>query len=298
VFRSLGRNLAMGGGQALTSGRFWPQRWIARAIFEAKMTKPIVAIPADIKIINDATWHAVQHQYLQAALNAAGVMAFMIPAFETGYDTDAILDRVDGVLVSGAASNVHPSLYGMEAKESDGPFDPARDATSLPLIRRAIDRAIPLLAICRGIQELNVALGGSLAGEIQEQPGIWDHRKPEGVDRDGMYAIRQSVFVREGSCIAGIVGAGEIRVNSLHRQAIAKAAPRLQVEASAEDGTVEAVSVIDAKAFAVGVQWHPEYWAETDKVSNQIFTAFGDAVRAYAAGKYTLPERSVRESAV
>ncbi|RFB90219.1 gamma-glutamyl-gamma-aminobutyrate hydrolase [Rhizobium leguminosarum bv. trifolii] len=249
------------------------------------MTKPIVAIPADIRSFDGATWHAVQHQYVRAALNAAGVMGFIIPAFEAGYDTDAILDRVDGLLVSGSASNVHPSLYGAEANDRDGPFDPARDATSLPLIRRAIDRAIPLLAICRGIQELNVALGGSLASEIQEQPGISDHRRPEGVDRDGMYAIRQSVHVKEGSCIAGILGPGEVRVNSLHRQAIARTAPRLQVEAIAEDGTVEAVSVIDAKAFAVGVQWHPEYWAETDKPSNQLFQAFGDAVRAYAAGK-------------
>jgi putative glutamine amidotransferase len=249
------------------------------------MTKPIVAIPADIRTFDGATWHAVQHQYLRAALNAADVMSFIIPAFEAGYDTDAILDRVDGVLVSGSASNVHPSLYGKEATEADGPFDPARDATSLPLIRRAIDRGIPLLAICRGIQELNVALGGSLASEIQDQPGVWDHRRPEDVDRDGMYAIRQNVFVKDGSCIAGIIGAGEIQVNSLHRQAIAKTAPRLQVEALAEDGTIEAVSVIDAKAFAVGVQWHPEYWAETDKPSNQIFSAFGDAVRQYVTGK-------------
>ncbi|MFK0333169.1 gamma-glutamyl-gamma-aminobutyrate hydrolase family protein [Rhizobium sp. NPDC090275] len=256
------------------------------------MTKPIVAVPADIRSFDGATWHAVQHQYVRAALNASGVMAFIIPAFEEGYDIDAILDRVDGVLVSGSASNVHPARYGKEATEADGPFDPARDATSLPLIRRAIDRAIPLLAICRGIQELNVALGGTLASEIQDQPGIWDHRKPDNVDRDGMYAIRQNVHVREGSCIAGIVGAGEIKVNSLHRQAIAETAPRLAVEAVAEDGTVEAVSVIDAKAFAVGVQWHPEYWAETDKPSNQLFTAFGDAVRDYAATK--LPAKATK----
>jgi len=249
------------------------------------MTKPIVAVPADIRTFDGATWHAVQHQYVRAALNAAGVMAFIIPAFEEGYGTDAILDRVDGVLVSGSASNVHPSYYGATATDADGPFDIARDATTLPLIRRTIDRAIPLLAICRGIQELNVAMGGTLASEIQDQPGIWDHRTPAEVDRDGKYAIRQSVFVKEGSCIAGIVGPGEIRVNSLHRQAIAKTAPRLQVEAVAEDGTIEAVSVIDAPAFAVGVQWHPEYWAETDKPSNQIFSAFGDAVRDYAAGK-------------
>ncbi|MEZ2128393.1 MULTISPECIES: gamma-glutamyl-gamma-aminobutyrate hydrolase family protein [unclassified Sinorhizobium] len=249
------------------------------------MTKPIVAVPADIRTLDRADWHAVQHQYVRAALNAAGVMAFIIPAFETGYDADAILDRVDGLLVSGSASNVHPSLYGKQATEADGPFDPARDATSLPLIRRALDRAIPLLAICRGLQELNVALGGTLASEIHEQPGIWDHRKPADVDRDGMYAIRQSVFVKEGSCIARLIGSGEVRVNSLHRQAIAETAPRLQVEALAEDGTIEAVSVIDAKAFAVGVQWHPEYWAETDQPSRKLFGAFGDAVRAYADGR-------------
>ncbi|TCR78320.1 gamma-glutamyl-gamma-aminobutyrate hydrolase family protein [Rhizobium sp. BK376] len=249
------------------------------------MTKPIIAIPADIRAIDGATWHAVQQQYVNAALKASGLMALIVPAMEEGYDIDAILDRVDGVLISGSASNVHPSLYGRQATEADGPFDPARDATSLPLIRRAIDRAIPLLAICRGIQELNVALGGSLDSEIQDLPGRSDHRRPEGTDRDALYAIRQSVFVKEGSCIANFIGAGEVRVNTLHRQAIAETAPRLQVEAVAEDGTVEAVSVIDAKAFAVGVQWHPEYWAETDIASNRLFSAFGDAVRDYAAGK-------------
>jgi putative glutamine amidotransferase len=250
------------------------------------MSKPIVALPADIRELDGAVWHATPNQYVQAALKVAEVMTFIIPAFEEGNDIDAILDRVDGVLVSGSATNVHPSLYGKQAAESDGPFDPARDATSLPLIRRAIDRGIPLLAICRGIQELNVALGGTLASEIQDQPGIWDHRKPPVTERDGMYAIRQPVFVQEGSCIARHLGlSGAVQVNSLHRQAIAETAPRLKVEATAEDGTIEAVSVIDAKNFAVGVQWHPEYWAETDAPSRALFHAFGEAVRAYATRK-------------
>jgi len=249
------------------------------------MTKPIIAIPADIRVLDGASWHAAQQQYIQAASKVAGLMVMIVPAMGDDYDLDAILDRVDGVLVSGSASNVHPSLYGMPATEADGPFDPARDATSLPLIRRAIDRGIPLLAICRGIQELNVALGGSLASEIQDLPGISDHRKPTTPERDAMYVIRQRVIVKEGSCIARYIGAGEVQVNSLHRQAIATTAPRLQVEATAEDGTIEAVSVIDAKAFAVGVQWHPEYWAETDAPSRQLFEAFGDAVRDYAARK-------------
>ncbi|NBB49450.1 gamma-glutamyl-gamma-aminobutyrate hydrolase family protein [Rhizobium sp. CRIBSB] len=247
------------------------------------MPRPIVAIPADIRQFDGTTWHAVQTQYVKAAIKAAEVVPLLVPALEDGIDPDAILDRVDGLLVSGSATNVHPSLYGAEVRESDGPFDPARDATSLPLIRRAIDRGIPLLAICRGIQELNVALGGTLATEIHEQPGIEDHRKPQHPDRDVAYAIRQDVIIAEGSCIARYLGAGRLPVNSLHRQAISKAAPRLQVEALADDGTIEAVSVIDAKGFAVGVQWHPEYWAETDAPSRALFEAFGDAVRDFAA---------------
>ena len=152
-----------------------------------------------------------------------------------------------------------------EATEADGPFDPGRDATSLPLIRRALERGVPLLAICRGIQELNVALGGTLASEIQDRPGMWDHRKPDVQELDIAYGIRQKVIVKEGSCLASVLGTGEVQVNSLHRQAICEAAPRLAVEAVAEDGTIEAVSVIDAKAFAVGVQWHPEYWVGQDR---------------------------------
>lgn len=250
------------------------------------MSKPFVAIPADFRPFDGNVWHAVQHQYVRAAVEGAGVIPFIVPALEAGNDADAILDRVDGLLLSGSRSNVHPSYYSDgEAKEADGPFDTGRDATVMPLIRRALERGVPLLAICRGIQELNVALGGTLASDIQEQPGIWDHRKPDVPDLDIAYGIRQTVLVKEGSCLASVLGSGEVRVNSLHRQAISKAAPQLAIEALAEDGTVEAVSVIGAKAFAVGVQWHPEYWVGKDTPSNKLFAAFGDAVRAYADNK-------------
>ncbi|TCT45027.1 gamma-glutamyl-gamma-aminobutyrate hydrolase family protein [Martelella mediterranea] len=247
------------------------------------MSKPIIAVPADTSFFQDAVWHAAQQQYVGAALNVAGAMSFIIPAFEEGNDIDALLDRVDGVLITGARSNVHPSLYGKEATEKDGPFDPGRDANTLPLIRRAIERAMPLLCICRGIQELNVALGGTLVSEVQELEGRIDHRQPAEGNRDDAFVIRQPVTIAEGSCLAGVVDAGEIQVNSLHRQAISDVAPNLSVEATAPDGTVEAVSVIGAKNFAVGVQWHPEYWASTDAPSRKIFEAFGDAVRAYRA---------------
>ena len=250
------------------------------------MSKPIIAVPADIREFAGTNWHAAQNQYVAAALKVADVMSFIVPAFEDGQDIDAILDRVDGLLVTGSTTNVHPSLYGKQATDADGPFDTARDATSLKLITRALDRGIPMLAICRGLQELNVALGGTLASEIQEQPGVWDHRKPEVESRDEAFAIRQPVIIKEGSCIAQHLGlSGEIKINSLHRQAIAKSAPRLQIEATAHDGTIEAVSVIDAKAFAVGVQWHPEYWAESDSPSRALFESFGNAVREFRDSK-------------
>lgn len=255
------------------------------------MPKPVVAIPADIREIEGNVWQATPNQYVRAAVKGAGVIPFLVPALESGHDFDEILDRVDGLLVSGSRTNVHPSYWGSEATEADGPFDLARDATALPLIKRALERGIPLLAICRGLQELNVALGGTLANEIQEIPGNWDHRKPNTTDLDEAYGIRQEVIVKEGSCLASVIGAGTVRVNSLHRQAISKNAPQLAIEALAEDGTIEAVSVIGSKAFAVGVQWHPEYWVGSDEPSNKLFAAFGEAVRAYADSKMVRPAR-------
>ena len=246
------------------------------------MTLPLVATAADIREFDNYTWHAAPDTYLSAAAKVAGVIPLIVPAMPDKVDPETILDRVDGLMVTGSRTNVHPSLYGAVPTAAHEPYDPARDGVSLALIRAAIDRGVPLLAICRGIQELNVALGGTLATEIQEQQGIDDHRAPSGDHNDERFAIRHPVSVKEGSCLAGIVGAGEIDVNSLHRQAISRLAPGLAVEAVAPDGTVEAVSVIGAKAFAVGVQWHPEYWAATDKPSGQIFRAFGDAVRAHA----------------
>jgi putative glutamine amidotransferase len=244
------------------------------------MHSGLVAVPADIRNFDGYTWHAAPDQYIMAAVNGSNVLPLIVPALSDGTDVDMVLDRVDGVLISGSRTNVHPSNYGEDETENHGPFDPARDLLSMALIRRSIERGIPLLAICRGIQELNVALGGSLATEIQDLPGRIDHRKPQTENWDEAFAIRHTIQVKEGSCLASIVGDGEVRVNSLHRQAISKLAPRLTVEAVAEDGTVEAVSVIDAPGFAIGVQWHPEYWVGSDTISDKIFAAFGDAVRA------------------
>lgn len=249
------------------------------------MIQPLVAVSSDVRIFDTYTWHAAPQQYVEAAITGAGVLPMLLPSLGERIDFDQLLSSVDGVMITGSKTNVHPDLYGGEATEANGPYDPARDATTLPLIRKAIERGVPLLAICRGIQELNVALGGTLATEIQEKEGIWDHRAPAGEDHDVRFSIRQDVQIRPGTCLAGIFGAGSIRVNSVHRQAIDRLGERLDVEAVAEDGTVEAVSVRGAKAFAVGVQWHPEYWVRTDDASARIFRKFGDAARAHALSR-------------
>ncbi|MBN9071064.1 MAG: gamma-glutamyl-gamma-aminobutyrate hydrolase family protein [Rhizobiales bacterium] len=257
------------------------------------MMQPLVAVSTDVKQFENYTWHAAPRQYIEAAIDGAGVFPVLVPSFGDRLDLDSLLDRVDGVMLTGSKSNVHPLHYGREATEADGPYDPDRDATTLPLIRRALERGVPLLAICRGIQELNVALGGSLATEIQEREGIMDHRAPVSDDQDERFAIRQTVTIAPGSCLAGVFGAGDIMVNSVHRQAVDRLGGRLQVEAVAPDGTVEAVSVKDAPAFAVGVQWHPEYWVKADGNSRKIFAAFGDAVRDHA--RLRAPARQAAE---
>ena len=249
------------------------------------MRQPLVAITSDVRTFENYTWHAAPDQYLMAAYEAAGVIPLIVPSFGEGLDIDAVLDGVDGVLITGSKSNVHPALYGVAPSEAHEPYDPARDATSLPLIRRAIERGVPLLAICRGIQELNVALGGTLATEIQELDGRIDHRAPQSDQQTERFAIRHPVHIKPGSCLANVMQSDAIQVNSVHRQAIDQPAPQLDIEAVADDGTIEAVSVKTARAFAVGVQWHPEYWVKSDSPSRKIFAAFGDAARAHKASR-------------
>ena len=245
------------------------------------MRQPLIAVTGDVRDFDNYTWHAAPQTYLEAAVGVSGVTPLIVPAFGARIDLDAILDRVDGVMATGSKTNVHPSHYDAAPSASHEPYDEARDATSIPLLRRAIERGIPVLAICRGFQELNVAFGGSIATEIQELEGRLDHRAEASGDQTLRFKVHQDVFVREGSCLASVIGAGAVKVNSLHRQAVERLGAGLDVEAVAADGTIEAVSVKGAKAFTVGVQWHPEYWAATDAPSRKILSAFGDAVRQY-----------------
>jgi putative glutamine amidotransferase len=189
-----------------------------------------------------------------------------------------VLDRLDGLLLSGSPSNVHPELYGVGDSLTPGKHDRFRDGTTLPLAREALRRGMPLLAICRGIQELNVAMGGTLHQQVHLMPGRADHRSGGG-ELDHMFRLKHTVRVT--GHLARIVGDEAVMVNSLHEQAIDRVADGLEVEAVAEDGTVEAVRVRDAKAFAFGVQFHPEWHWATDNASRAIFEAFGEACRRY-----------------
>jgi len=244
---------------------------------------PIIAVAADYKELDNYRWHAAAETYLRAVIVGLGGIPLIVPSLAGDIDLDALLERVDGVLLPGSKSNVHPSRYGEEPSPASEPYDVKRDAMTFALIEAAVARGVPLFAICRGFQELNVALGGTLISEVQELPGRHDHRAPVSDDQTVRFAIRQDVDIVPGTELARIVGDGVKRVNSLHRQAIGRLGENLAVEATAPDGTVEAVRVRNARGFAIGVQWHPEYWVESDETSARLFAAFGRAVRAHMA---------------
>jgi len=240
---------------------------------------PVIAIPADTREFDGYQWHSAAEFYLTAITAGLGGIPLIVPSIADAIDIDALLQRVDGILLTGSRSNVHPHRYGAIASPQSEPHDLPRDAITIPLIKAALQRGVPLLAICRGMQELNVTLGGSLFSEVQEIEGRSDHRAPKSDLRDERFAIRQDVHFEPGGMLAKIFDSQTIRVNSLHRQAVDRLGEGLVVEATAPDGTIEAVNVVDAPAFALGVQWHPEYWAISDEASAKLFAAFGEAIR-------------------
>jgi putative glutamine amidotransferase len=245
------------------------------------MTKPLVMVTADVKSIDGFNWHAVMSSYLQAAIKGSDAIPMILPSLGAELDLDAALDQVDGVLATGSRSNVNPQLYGRDPIEADGPYDPDRDATTLPLLKRAIERGIPVFAICRGMQELNVALGGTLLTEIQALEGRNDHRAPTSKHQDERFRIAHPVEVVSGGSLEAALGSEPFEVNSLHRQAVGDLGNGLTIEAQAEDGTIEAISVEDSPGFVLATQWHPEWWVMTDGPSKRLFAAFGNAARAY-----------------
>ena len=247
-------------------------------------TLPLIGIPSCVRSIHERAFHTVNERYTSAVIDAVGGLPVLIPAIGPMADCGAILDRLDGILLTGSPSNVEPHHYGGPPSREGTLHDPDRDATTLPLIREAVRRDMPILAICRGIQELNVALGGTLHTEVHRQPGRLDHRSIPQLPYEEKYGPRHPVLVTSGGRLAALVGPGPIDVNSLHWQEIDRPAERLTVEGRAPDGTIEAVSAPNAPGFVLGLQWHPEWRYAENPASMAIFRAFGDACRAHQQG--------------
>ena len=243
---------------------------------------PLVGLPADTHENHGFLYHSIGDKYVRAVAEAARCTPVMIPSMIDAMEIDALIDHFDGIVMTGALSNVHPPHYGEQPTPDHEPYDHARDATTLRLIERVLARGLPLFCICRGFQELNVVLGGTLETELHRGEGRIDHRAPEHDDVDVRYAPTHAVNIRPGGQLEKILGKRETMVNSIHRQGIKRLAPRLAVEATAPDGIIEAVSVRDARSFAIGTQWHPEFKATANPDSMKLFGAFGDAVRAFA----------------
>jgi putative glutamine amidotransferase len=246
--------------------------------------RPLIGVTACLKQRDESFFHSVQRKYVDAVIDGTGGMPVLLPAIGDRQDVDGLLDRLGGLMLTGSPSNVGPDYYGGPQPRDGNQADPDRDATTLPLARRAIERGIPLFAVCRGIQELNVALGGTLHQHLHELSGRRDHRSDKSKPHAQRYEPCHPVRLTPGGLMQRICeGASTIEVNSLHGQGIDRLATGLRVEAVAEDGTIEAVSLPEAGGFVLGVQWHPEALVSTDRWSRRLFAAFGEAARAFEA---------------
>jgi putative glutamine amidotransferase len=254
-------------------------------LHDLKIMRPLVGLSCCIKSFGPNTLpnHAASDACARAAARLVDAVPVLLPALGEFADIETLLDRLDGILLTGSRSNINPAQYGGPPHPDGTPEDFARDATTLPLIRAAIARGTPVLAICRGLQELNVALGGTLHQRLSDLPGRLHHEAPQTDDLARKFAKAHAVILTQGGLLHQLAGSRDIMVNSLHTQGIDRLAPGLAVDAEAPDGTIEAVRLVHGRGWALGVQWHPECDCATDPVSAAIFTAFGQALRDHMA---------------
>lgn len=251
------------------------------------MSRPLIGIASNQSMINDTyIVQATGLRNIEAIVEAADCNAIIIPGDPNAIDTDTLLGILDGVLLTGGRPNVHPSYYGHEETEGHGPFDRGRDDVVLPLTRAAVAAGMPVLGVCRGIQEINVAFGGTLHPEVRDLPGKMNHRMPKDCkDIELIFKKRHKVALTKGGYLERLLGASEIVTNSLHGQACIDLGEGIVVEGVAEDGTIEAISMPSAPGYLLGVQWHAEYEPVVDDVSARIFGAFGEAARTWRVKK-------------
>ena len=244
--------------------------------------KPLIGVSACRKQIDPHPFNVVGEKYIDGVVDGADAMAMMIPPLGSRLDIEELLSRVDGLLLTGSPSNIEPQHYG--GNNSVPPHDPHRDATTLKLLRRAVERAIPLLAICRGCQEVNVAYGGTLHPQLDQVEGLIRHREDSTRPLDEQYAPTHKLELTDTGLLASLAGTTDVSVNSLHTQGVAKLGAGLVVEATAPDGLIEALSVQGSAAFSLAVQWHPEWKVAENPFYLAIFRAFGTACRQRMSG--------------
>jgi len=252
---------------------------------------PVVGIPSDVIRSGLSAFHGIGEKYINAVANGANVCPLLIPAQGPGEDlkgtepailNERLLDNLDGIFLSGSPSNIEPKLYSEEVSQTPDYHDPQRDSLSLPLIRAAVDRKVPILAVCRGMQELNVALGGTLHQQVHKVANMMDHREDKTLDRAGQYQDTHDVQLVKEGVLSKLLNSESARVNSLHGQGMKQLGKGLVAEAHAADGLVEAFRSDDEEHFLIAVQWHPEWRYSENKLSTALFAAFGHAVRKYA----------------
>ena len=250
------------------------------------MGRPVVGIIGNQHLINNQyPAHAGGSMNSEAVATVAECLPLLVPADPRFVSVNELLEVCDGFLLTGGRPNVHPEEYGEAETEAHGAFDRARDAITLPLVRACVERGQPFFGICRGFQEVNVAMGGTLHPEIRDLPGRMNHRMPPDGTLEEKFALRHLVSLQEGGVFHRLFGASEVMTNTLHGQGIKTPGARIVIEGYAPDGTPEATYVKDAPGFTLSVQWHPEWDAANDPVSRPLFRAFGDAVRAWARGE-------------
>ena len=249
------------------------------------MKRPVVGVIGTAYRIEDRfATQMVGERNLRAVAEVAGALPLMFAGTPDITDIGALLDVIDGVVLTGARANVHPTHFRVEADPRHEPYDLHRDDVALALSEVCVARGIPLFGICRGLQEMNVAFGGSLHPEIRELPGRMNHRMPRlengeiHPDPHVVFADRHEVSLLPGGAFARLLGCETIRVNSLHGQGILEPGERVVVEGVAEDGTIEAIRIADAPGFALGVQWHAEYDPQRNPINRALFQAFGEAL--------------------
>jgi putative glutamine amidotransferase len=250
--------------------------------------RPVVGVIGSAHLIEGKfTAQRVGERNLRAVAETAGALPLIFAGSPEITDIGALLDSVDGILLTGGRANVHPRRFGLDPDPRYEPYDEPRDALALPLIETCVTRGVPLFGICRGIQEMNVAYGGSLHPEIRDLPGRMNHRAPRlpngefHPDAEVIYAERHQVRLTPGGAFAKLLAADTIQVNSLHGQGILKPGSRVVIEGVAEDETIEAIRIDAAPGFALGVQWHAEYEAQRIAVNRTLFEAFGAALVKY-----------------